>query len=297
MAYVNVDVSPALYKIKRSSWLNQIGFFPVRDLRSFKTLALWGLMGAVLSLWGCSKPMDKAKTSDKPPATVAPLGYAMSTAEAQVTLTLPETLKVYPELHSRLYSEGEQDLKTFMQRAQKDHQDLKAQGFLQAPYFKTIKWFVSARSKRLVSAYAVIDTDSGGAHPNSEFQNVIWDVETSSVLSNDKLFDSHQDLKPLDDYLCHALEAERSHRSGSVQQQGNCPKILNARLVLINAEDGPSIGAVEALFAPYEVGAFAEGAYDIRIPQSVIRPYIQAPYQAEFAGAAPSVGGVIEPKP
>ena len=43
-------------------------------------------------------------------------------------------------------------------------------------------------------------------------------------------------------------------------------------------------GAVDALFAPYEVGPYVEGPYEIRVPQSQLRSVLSPEYADQFAG-------------
>ena len=204
---------------------------------------------------------------------------------ASVTLTLPENIRLYPSLHTRIYNEGETDLNNFLQKALKDHEELKVQGYPSQPFFKTIRWYISVNTKTLVSAYAQIDLDTGGAHPNSEYQSLLWDVKKDAEITNTDLFDPLIDQKPIDAYLCKAIESERTKRTGSPQSQGaNCPKLSQSRLVMIAASIPGKIGAVDIVYAPYEVGSYAEGPYFIRLPQTVFKPYVKSTYHNAFDG-------------
>lgn len=253
-----------------------------------KSGALWGLGLALImvGLNACTKPKPKPK-ADKPPATVAPLGYAMANTDASVTLTLPETIKIYPSLHTEIYSQGERDLRAFMLSAQKSHSELTQRGFAQPAFYKNIRWYIASQSTHLVSSYAEINTDEGGAHPNSEYQTILWDKKSKAPITNTEFFDPLVDITPLDAYLCITLESERTKRIGRRQNQGgNCPKIINGRIILIQSRLPDKLAAIDILYGPYEVGAYAEGPYFIRIPQNILKPFVNSIYRDDFEGEA-----------
>ena len=244
----------------------------------------------LLALAACTPKAKTEKPSDKPPATVAPLAFANKNADAEVTLTLPEPIKLFPDLHTRLYGEGEQSLKAFMADAHKDRTDQAADGIEVPAYYKSINWKIAAQSPRLLSLYAELDDYEGGAHPNSSFDVRLWDKSKKELINTAKLFISGADMKALDAFVCHQVEVERSKRTQEPTTQAasgfSCPKFTDSRLILIPSTLTGKIGAVDALYAPYEVGPYAEGPYEIRVPQNQLKGLINPDFADQFAGDA-----------
>ena len=245
---------------------------------------------ALTTLSACDHKKDKGSASNMPPATVAPLGYAKTDPDAQVSLTLPDPIKLYPELHTRLFNAGKQTLTDFIASAHKDRAEQSADGIEVPAYYHAINWKISAQSSRFLSLYAEEDDFQGGAHPNSTFQALLWDKSANDLINTGKIFATGADLSNVDTFVCKQIEAERSKRAGQPVSQANdgleCPKIADSRLILIPSTVTGKIGAVDALFAPSEVAPYAEGPYEVRIPQQQLQGLIAPEFADQFAGDA-----------
>ena len=242
-----------------------------------------------LGLSGCDhKPKPQAGNDGKPPATVAPLVFSKTDADAAVTLTLPEPIKLHPELHSRLYGEGEKELTDFLADAHKDRAQQSADGIEVPAYSHTIAWKISAETPKLVSVFAQEDDFRGGAHPNSTFQAVLWDKAKKQEIPSKALFAPGADMKAVDAYVCRQIEAQRSKRLQEPTTQAasgfSCPALAESRLILVPSTLKDHAGAIDALFAPYEVGPYVEGPYEIRVPQAQLKGVLAPEYADQFAG-------------
>lgn len=268
--------------------------------RGSQALSLIALaLTASVVLNGChSKPKNQAQ-SDKPPVTVAPLGFSKGDADAQVSLSLPEPIKMYPALHTQLYNEGEQALKAFLAQAHKDRAEQKADGIDVPAYSHSITWRITAQNPRLLSLFAEEDDYQGGAHPSNTFQVRLWDKQKNDLIPPGALLAPGADLKAVDAYVCHQIEAERSKREGTPTTQAgsgfSCPKFAESRLILIQAQNGDKFGAIDALYAPYEVGPYSEGAFEIRVPQAMLKDVLNPDYAAQFGGDAVKDNALPEP--
>ncbi|MFT4075935.1 MAG: DUF4163 domain-containing protein [Asticcacaulis sp.] len=261
---------------------------PISTRRFATAMAL----GVLVTVTACQKkPKDQPAAS--PAATVPagpppPLTIASTTADAQVNLTLPEGIKLYPELHTRLYNQGQSELTAFVDQAHKDRAQNSADGIEEPPYYHSIVWKISAQTPRLVSVYSEADDYQGGAHPNHTIETLLWDRNTRSIIDTQRLFQPNADFRTIDTYLCRQVEAARSKRAGEPVSQASsgfaCPKFTDSRLVLIPAQAGGRIGAVDALYAPYDVGPYAEGPYEIRVPQSLLTGVIASEFADQFGG-------------
>lgn len=242
-----------------------------------------------LSLAACHKTPDKT-AENAPPAASTPLGFARTNDDAQVSLTLPDPIKSYPELHSRLYNEGQATLTAFLERAHKDRAEASADGFASPAYYHSINWKIAAQSSRFVSLYAEEDDYQGGAHPNSSFHVLLWDKTKNDLVPTASLFAPNADLSGVNTFLCHQIEAARASRTGAPVNQSQsgfpCPDLKDSRLILIPSTEQGKIGAIDALYAPYEVGPYAEGPYEVRIPQTQFKGLISPAFADQFAGEA-----------
>jgi hypothetical protein len=244
----------------------------------------------LIAVSACQKTPDKqqASTPTTAPAPPPPLTIAHTGPDAQVNLTLPDAIKLYPELHTRLYAEGQTALTAFMDQAHKDRAQNSADGIEEPPYYHSIVWKISAQTSRLVSAYSEEDDYQGGAHPNHTIETLLWDRNAKAPIEIKRLFQPNSDFRAIDSYLCHQVEAARSKRAGEpisqVRSGFACPKFADSRLVLIPATNGAKVGAIDALYAPYDVGPYAEGPYEIRVPQSLLSSVLAPEFADQFGG-------------
>lgn len=257
-----------------------------------RTIARLSLVAlALLGMAGCdNKPKtEKAASGDKP-LTVAPLGFAKADADAEVRLTLPEAIRSHPELHTQLYTNGERKLKEFITSAHTARTGQAAEGIEAPTYFHSINWKIAAQNPRLLSLYAEEDDFQGGAHPNSTFEALLWDRSAKELINTARLFRTGADLSAANAYVCQQVEIERSKRTGEPTTQANsgfaCPRLADSRLILIPSTVSGKFGAIDVLFAPYEVGPYAEGPYVIRIPQTVVSAQLNPEFADQFAGEA-----------
>ena len=244
------------------------------------------LAGGITS---CSREPDSehVKVQSERGVADSPLGFAVTNPDAQVTLSLPEPIKAYPELHERLYKDGETTLTAFLDQAKKDRAEQSADGFPVPAYYQKIEWKISAQSPRLLSVYAEQNDFEGGAHPNTSFRALLWDKNKAALIPTAELFSPDADLKGIDDFVCHQIEAQRARRTGQPESaSANCPKFSESRLILVPSTQPGKIGAVDALYAPFDVGPYAEGPYEVRVPQGQLKGLIAAQYADQFAGDA-----------
>lgn len=249
------------------------------------SFAVMGLMIAALA--SCSRQAEEPPAA---PTPAFPLSYSHKDANAEVSLTLPEAIARFPALHESLYSEGETELKSFTENTTRIRADLAKDGFDSPAYFRKSAWHLSGETDRLASFYAEHTEYTGGAHGNMNFETLLWDKTAGAPLKPDALFAPNADFRAADAYLCTQVEAERSRRNETPTRQNEtsfpCPKLLESRVILIPSTITDKFGALEALYAPYDVGPYAEGAYRIRIPQNIVRGLIAPDLAENFAGEA-----------
>src|SRR5690606_28469299 len=131
---------------------------------------------------------------------------------------------------------------------------------------------------------------SGGAHPNAAYGSVLWDKALKRILEPAQLFRTGADLSTLDQALCEVVNAARRERSPgaaplSLDPTGAfaCPRAAQTPFVLAPSTTGGRAGGLVFLISPYIVGPWAEGGYEVVVPQSAFRGLVAPAYADEFA--------------
>lgn len=264
----------------------------------------------VLTLAACNRDKDKAE-APPPPATTAdgavipadaaaPMGFDQKTEFATVRLTLPASIKPQTDLHARIYAQEVRILRQFMEGAQADRSEAGGEEGLPA-YEKTVTFATALETGKLISLQRVDFDFSGGAHPNTVSTGVLWDKALKRMLTPADLFRKGADLSVLDQALCSAVNAAKRARvpdSTSLAIGGKdfaCPLALDTPFILAAGTVPGKAGGLIFLIGPYQIGPYAEGAYEIVLPQAVFRSLLAPAYADEFAGQPVKAGGVTRP--
>lgn len=139
---------------------------------------------------------------------------------------------------------------------------------------------------RLVSLRTTIVEYTGGAHPNSRFETWIWDQKAGLRLDVFGLFD--RDCLIGDGRLFAALDAElrEAKRARGWLEPGDDPRVPRAEesFAAVTLEGGPDgrVTAVTLHFAPYLLGAYAEGSYALRVDSALVRACVRPGFRDRF---------------
>jgi hypothetical protein len=253
---------------------------------------------AALAVAACGRSEEQAASASQapaPPPAAGPLTYKKQSTAAEVSLTLPERVGQIHPLYEKLYGEQRAALDEFAEGAVDEIEGLRAAGLPARPYTRTVEYTVTAETPRLVGLRAITFEDTGGAHPNTVLSGLIWDKAQNRVLETKDLFAKGADLEKADQALCEALKAEKRRRIGDDHFNSvftGCPALATAQTTL-----GPSMtkgiaGALTALFSPYDVGPYVEGAYEIDVPDAALHSVLNPEFVHDFGGApAPRPAG------
>ena len=206
-----------------------------------------------------------------------------------------------PDLHARLYAEAVRELRTFSEGAQADRTEYEGDMDL-PPYSKHIDYVAAGETGKLISLQRNSSEYTGGAHPNPAYGAVIWDKALKQFVQPAQLFRRGADLSALDQALCDALNTARRGRNPDAQPIGlnptqggwSCPRAGTTPFVLAPSTTPGKAGGLIFLIGPYQVGPYAEGGYEVAIPQSVFRSLLAPAYADEFAGQPPRTGDVTD---
>ncbi len=232
-----------------------------------------------------------------PADAAAPMSFESKTPWAEVSLTLPDGLKPQTDLHARLYAEEVRKLRQFVEGAQGERTEA---GFDESmpPYAKTIDYSVAGETGKLLSLKRVDYDYSGGAHPNTLTTGLLWDKALKREIGFTDLFRKGVDLTVLDQALCSAINAAKRARvphSVSLTLGGSewsCPRASTTPFVLTPGSVPGKAAGLTFLIGPYQVGPYAEGAYEIALPVVSFRSLLAVAYADEFGGQLLKTGDV-----
>ena len=139
--------------------------------------------------------------------------------------------------------------------------------------------------------------NTGGAHPNTDVDTVLWDASASKRISIRPFFtettDNGPTMKAMLKGVIASLNLEKKKRDSSETAtaewyKGLAPKLLKLGAVTLapSTEAGKSSG-LTFHYPPYAVGAYVEGQYVAFVPWETLKPYLTPEGARIFGGARP----------
>ncbi|MGZ8362896.1 MAG: DUF3298 domain-containing protein [Caulobacteraceae bacterium] len=249
---------------------------------------------AAAGLAGCGDAKTPPTASTVAPKPDLPLSFEQKSADAEVKLTLAPQIADWPVLHKKLYTDAVAQLRKFAAEAPQLRADNASGGVTSPPVGQEVSWSVAAANPRLVSLLAVNYEDTGGAHPNHGYDAMLWDAVQQIEIKKDELF---RPRGPADDAvkaaLCDGIHKARAEKgveeSPEVQEGWPCPDWRDPDITLSPSTTPGKFGGVTFVFSPYEIGSYAEGEYEVTLPQSVLQPVLNPVWAGEFAGEPKTV--------
>ncbi|HEX8661529.1 MAG TPA: DUF3298 domain-containing protein [Brevundimonas sp.] len=270
-----------------------------------RLLLLTAALAAALT--GCNRDREPAAPAPAAPGTAAvvtpadaaaPMAFESKTPWADVRLTLPVGIKPQTDLHARLYAEEVRRLRQFTEGAQGELTEAGAETD-RPKYEKTITITVAAETAKLFSLKRVDFDYSGGAHPNTLTDGLLWDKALKRRVGVAELFGKGADLTILDQALCSAINAAKRARvpdSAGVTLDGgktfSCPRAADTPFILTAGDTPGKAAGLTFLIGPYQVGPYVEGGYEIAIPATAFRSLLAVAYSSEFGGRLTKAGDV-----
>jgi hypothetical protein len=150
---------------------------------------------------------------------------------------------------------------------------------------------------RYVSIVRSDYVNTGGAHPNSDLDTILWNATTKRRISIRLFFNETADGGPTMTAMLEAviasLNIEKKKRNATEtvtaeSYKGVEPKLLKIGAVTLapSTEAGKSSG-LTFHYPPYAVGSYAEGQYVAFVPWESLKPYLTPEGARIFGGARP----------
>jgi hypothetical protein len=222
--------------------------------------------------------------------------FAAKTKAADASVTLDAGIKADPALAADLLAEGkawaEQNRAEAALELKDDPKLFKAGPWTYQRNYTTR----SVVANRYVSVLRSDYTNTGGAHPNSDVNTILWDRTAAKRISIRPFFTETADggatLQAVAAAIVVALKAEKKARGADASDTDWIrhiePKLLKIGAVTLapSTEAGKSSG-LSFHYPPYAVGPYAEGGYVAVVPWEQLKPYLTPDGVAIFGGARP----------
>lgn len=217
---------------------------------------------------------------------------------AEISVTFDDTIRARPELSANILSEGKR-------WADRERREADRQWQSSPELFRGGRRWTLERDYTVTSIVAgrylsILRTDhtyTGGAHPNTLLETLLWDEQAKKRISIrpflTDLSDDSRAMVEIQNAVISALIVEKKERGTYDANDNDWFKNLQASLFKIGAvtlepstEPGKSSG-LTFHYAPYAVGPYAEGSYVAFVPWRILQPYLTAEGVAIFGGDRP----------
>jgi hypothetical protein len=152
--------------------------------------------------------------------------------------------------------------------------------------------------ERYVSIVRTDFMDTGGAHPNSDVDTILWDTAAKKRISIRPFFietaDDGPTMKAMLKGVIASLNIEKKKRGGDETATADWYKNLEPKLLKIGAVTlAPSTETAKSSgltfhYPPYAIGPYAEGEYVAFVPWETLKPYLTPEAIRIFGGARPA---------
>ena len=129
---------------------------------------------------------------------------------------------------------------------------------------------------------------TGGAHPNSWPESLVWDKTANRRRAVTDLFVSKAALdKAIQPGFCARLDTERAKRRQAPVDRNSGDEFdkcipPSEQTIILGSSNGKAFNRIGVLAAPYNAGPYAEGEYDITVP---VTPAVMAAVRSEYRGS------------
>ncbi|UZE47669.1 DUF3298 and DUF4163 domain-containing protein [Rhodopseudomonas sp. P2A-2r] len=223
--------------------------------------------------------------------------FALKTKSLDASVILDKNVKADPALAANCLAEGKKWVATSRADADKERKAT-------PDMFRNGAWTVersydtrSVVADRYVSIVRNDYTNTGGAHPNTDLDTILWDRRAAKRISIRPFFTETANNGPaltaIRNAVVAALTAEKKKRGIDPRADSDWAKGIEPNLLKLGAvtlapstEAGKSSG-LTFHYPPDAVGSHVEGGYVAFVPWPVLKPYLSAEGVAIFGGDRP----------
>jgi hypothetical protein len=202
-------------------------------------------------------------------AAAGPHKVVRNTAELDFRYEWPSEAVAIPALDLKFYTDAKRQLVEAQESAPEDKKQYQEQGRGSVRDSYWAKWTTTGQSSRLLSLRYESEEYTGGAHPNQNVSDLLWDRDLGREIKFANLFEVADGYPPaLQSTYCHKFEREKVKRTGDPidREVFTCPKLSELASLLIDKNKNGHFEAIDFAAPPYALGSYAEGEYNIVVP-------------------------------
>lgn len=124
-------------------------------------------------------------------------------------------------------------------------------------------WSLEAGNERFLSLTGDVHSDNNGAHPNRDFEALIWDRARGRATSVRALLGAAA-LQRMSARYCTALNAQVAARGA--EPPSPCPPLAERVLAFSDRDHDGLFDALHVLIAPYVAASYADGSFVVDVP-------------------------------
>jgi hypothetical protein len=222
--------------------------------------------------------------------------FAVKTKALEASVMLDAKIKADRALAANCLAEGKKWAETNRTAADRERAS-NPELFQSGPWTMERKYEMrSVVDGRYVSIVRDDYENTGGAHPNSTSDTILWDKSAGKRISIRPFFTETEDngptMKAMRQGVVVSLQAEKKQRGLEDSDLSAIaaiePKLLKIGPVTLapSTVTGKSSG-LTFHYSPYAVGSYAEGPYVAFVPWEVLQPYLTPEGVKIFGGARP----------
>lgn len=170
-----------------------------------------------------------------------------------------------------------------------------------SPYDLTLRFNQLLDTPQLVAIAADGSSYTGGAHGTPLIARFIWLPQQDSLLQARQLVPQAAAWKVISDYVREQLHGALSQRidademplgeraemiksAGRMIDEGSEPEARNFEQFEPVVGAGGKLKALRFVFAPYQVGPYADGTQTVDVPAEILLPLVAPAYRSLFVG-------------
>lgn len=189
----------------------------------------------------------------------------------EFTYAWPAEAAAIPKLNARFRSEMTRAYRQALALARENEKMYRSEGRRDIHDYYSKVWTSAGQSSRLLSLQAELGTFTGGAHPNTSYEALLWDRAGGKPVAVSQLFARSGDFAAISrPAYCKALDRERlKRRQGEklgLAEFDACPKFSQLAVVIADRDRNGRFDRIDFIASPYAAGPYAEGEYVVPLP-------------------------------
>lgn len=232
-----------------------------------------------------------SSASESSPAPVSAREDKVENELIDFSYGYPAAAGAIPALRSAFDADLAKRKAQLIDEAKAARKDAREGGYEFHPLGYWLDWKVVTDLPGWLSLSADVGTYEGGAHPNHNFDSLVWDRQAGRRLSPADMFTSPAALsQAIRADFCKAIDAQRRQKRGADWKIGGefdaCIDPIENGTLILGSSNRKAFDRIGILVPPYNAGPYAEGDYEVTLPVTpAVLAAVKPEYRATFVAA------------